>query len=203
MSLPSSHDQPDVSGTAPAIGAAPGQQDPLIARRDVLRAAALGAVAMASAAFVGGCATGAPATPGRAQTSPPGGTSGPVASATARGAAPSASAPGAVASAPALGKLVGTVAEVRAAGFKPYNDPQTGAPGVLVALASGGIGSWDNRCTHAYCAVPYDPGRRLLVCPCHSAEFDPNNDAAVVKGPATQALKPLPVTVDGAGSIYR
>jgi Rieske Fe-S protein len=48
----------------------------------------------------------------------------------------------------------------------------------------------------------YDPQSKLLVCPCHGAEYDPTQDAQVVAGPAPSPLTKLPITVDAKGNIY-
>jgi thiosulfate dehydrogenase (quinone) large subunit len=57
-------------------------------------------------------------------------------------------------------------------------------------------------CTHAGCTVEYDPQSKLLVCPCHGAEYDPTHDAQVVAGPAPSPLTKLLITIDSKGNIY-
>lgn len=83
-----------------------------------------------------------------------------------------------------------------------YKDPKTGDPAVLIRLASGGVVAFDAVCTHAGCTVPYDPARKLLVCPCHGARYDPTRGAAVVGGPAPQPLTRLPIRVDASNNVY-
>lgn len=86
--------------------------------------------------------------------------------------------------------------------YLSYNDPKTGDPAVLIKLVSGTVVAYDAVCTHAGCTVPYDPARKLLVCPCHGARYDPARGAAVVGGPAPQALTKLPIRVDAASNVY-
>jgi rieske iron-sulfur protein len=55
-------------------------------------------------------------------------------------------------------------------------------------------------CTHAGCSDwAWEPGKRMLQCPCHESQFDPKDDARVSGGPATRRLPRLPLKVeDGA-----
>jgi thiosulfate dehydrogenase (quinone) large subunit len=77
-----------------------------------------------------------------------------------------------------------------------FTAPSSGDPGVLVHLSSGDFVAYDALCTHAQCAVQYDPSSRLLLCPCHGAAFDPAHGASVVQGPAPTPLTSIPVTVN-------
>ncbi|HYL40443.1 MAG TPA: Rieske (2Fe-2S) protein [Candidatus Binatus sp.] len=129
----------------------------------------------------------------------------------AAGATP---APGATAAigptTPPGGTAIAKVADVRSAGAAPFQVPQNapstlpaGDPGIVVQLADGSFVAFDAVCTHQGCTVEYDQPDRLLVCPCHSAVFDPAHDAAVLGGPAPSPLQKLPIVVDNAtGEIY-
>jgi thiosulfate dehydrogenase [quinone] large subunit len=105
---------------------------------------------------------------------------------------------------------IARVSDVTAAGAAaftvPFNAPAplpAGDPGVIVQLADGSFVAYDAICTHQGCTVEYDQPDRLLVCPCHSAVFDPANNAAVMGGPAPTPLAKLPIVVDQAsGQIY-
>ena len=98
------------------------------------------------------------------------------------------------------GTKIGSVADLQSQGSLPFNDPSTGDPG-LVVQAKGKVVAFDAVCTHAGCTVSYDPSQKLFLCPCHGAEFDPANNAAVVAGPAPTPLPAIKVTVSG-GEIY-
>lgn len=83
-----------------------------------------------------------------------------------------------------------------------YTDPGSGDQALLLRLANGQYVSFDAGCTHGTCTVAYDTGRRLMVCPCHGAIFDPAHCAAVLVGPAKDPLYQLPIRVDASGDVY-
>ena len=114
-------------------------------------------------------------------------------------ATPSAS-PSAAAS--PTGTRIGSLSTLKSDGSLSFTDPATGDPGLAVELPTGGVAAFDAVCTHAGCQVDYDPGSKLLVCPCHGAEFDPSRGAAVVAGPAPTPLAPIKVQVATDGGVY-
>ena len=75
------------------------------------------------------------------------------------------------------------------------------------ALASGeqailfrtkkGIFAYSKTCTHQGCTVEYSPSNKKLICPCHSANFDPFNGAKVTIGPANTPLPKINVKIQG------
>jgi thiosulfate dehydrogenase [quinone] large subunit len=97
---------------------------------------------------------------------------------------------------------VGTLGQLRSRGSFTFTDPTSGDPAVAISLAGGSVVAFDSVCTHAACPVSYDSGQRLLVCPCHGAEFDPAHGAAVVAGPAPTPLSPINLQVGSDGGIY-
>lgn len=57
-------------------------------------------------------------------------------------------------------------------------------------------------CTHLGCTVNAKlDGEGHISCPCHGSQFDPNNGAKVVSGPAARALPSLPIKIGDDGSI--
>lgn len=74
-----------------------------------------------------------------------------------------------------------------------------GAPAALVRLADDRVVAYSRICTHAGCSVGYDSSARLLVCPCHGAEFDPAKRAQPLPGgPTSTPLQYIDVVVDRA-----
>ena len=84
---------------------------------------------------------------------------------------------------------------------KLVDQPASGIPAILVRLAKDQVVAFEAICTHAKCVVGLDADRRLIVCACHGAEFDPSRQAAVVAGPAPRPLPPIKVRVDRDGTI--
>ena len=66
------------------------------------------------------------------------------------------------------------------------------------ARAVDGIVAYSANCTHAACAVSeWAADQRLLVCPCHSSEYDPAKGASRVTGPTARPLPALPIKLLG------
>ncbi len=100
------------------------------------------------------------------------------------------------------GTRIGALADLQSRGSLTFQDPATGDPALAISLPGGSVVAFDAVCTHAGCQVNYDSGQRLLVCPCHGAEFDPAHAAAVVAGPAPTALASIKVQVGSDGGVY-
>ena len=100
------------------------------------------------------------------------------------------------------GTLLGSVRALSRNQALTYTDPASGDPAILLHLADGRYVAYDAVCTHAGCTVPFDPARRLLICPCHGATYDPARGAAVIAGPAPQPLASLAIRVDAQGNAY-
>ena len=94
-----------------------------------------------------------------------------------------------------------TIAQVQAVpknSAVTFTIPSTGDPGVLVHLPNQQFAAFDATCTHAGCEVGYDPGSGHLICPCHGAQFDPTQQAAVLQGPAQLPLTAVKIHIDTA-----
>ena len=76
-----------------------------------------------------------------------------------------------------------------------FTAPAVGAA-VLVRLGADEVVAYSRTCTHAGCLVGYDSSNRILVCPCHGAEFDPAHGAEAIAGPTSTALPAVDVVVD-------
>jgi thiosulfate dehydrogenase (quinone) large subunit len=95
------------------------------------------------------------------------------------------------------GTRVASLAAIPVGGVIGFNAPGVG-PAVLLRPAQDRVEAYSRICTHAGCLVGYNPQARLLVCPCHGAEFDPSRGARPVAGPAFVPLRPIPVSIDQA-----
>jgi thiosulfate dehydrogenase [quinone] large subunit len=95
------------------------------------------------------------------------------------------------------GRVLTTLDRLPVGGAAAFNDPRVG-PAALVRLSTDQVVAYGRTCTHAGCLVGYNEGARLLVCPCHGAEFDPAHHAEPVAGPAPTALPSIDVVVDRA-----
>jgi thiosulfate dehydrogenase [quinone] large subunit len=185
------------SGAAPRVAPQAGRYDP--GRRDVLRGAMVGTATL----FLGGVAAAA----SRLRDTPSDGLAGSAAAPlhstrshpTARPSPRTARSPGMTGvpgPSPKGHEIIGLdrIPIGEAVGFSGPG----GEPAVLVRLAPHNVVAFSRICTHAGCEVGYDAGARLLVCPCHGAEFDPSRKARPVAGPAPSPLQGIRVVIDPA-----
>ena len=166
-----------------------------LGRREFLRAGTVGAVSIVMGVF-GLALAGSPTkNAGLGRLAPSGGSAGSGGGAAAGGAGPGTAPAGPPAPA-ANGRVIATLNELpvgRAVGFTGPG----GTPAALVRLADGRVVAYSRICTHAGCEVGYATGPRLLVCPCHGAEFDPANHAEPLPGsPTSTPLPSINVVVD-------
>jgi Rieske Fe-S protein len=70
---------------------------------------------------------------------------------------------------------------------------------VLTRDAQGDVRGYSATCTHQGCKVD-DVKNGRITCPCHGSAFDAST-GAVVQGPATRPLPPVPVVVR-EGNVY-
>jgi Rieske Fe-S protein len=78
------------------------------------------------------------------------------------------------------------------------------------ARAAQGVVAYSAICTHTGCdAWLWQRDSKTLKCPCHDSEFDPKEEARVIRGPASRRLPALPLKVDndilmvGSGFVGR
>jgi thiosulfate dehydrogenase [quinone] large subunit len=97
---------------------------------------------------------------------------------------------------PPQGTPIASLDDVPIGGALPFSD--AGQPAVLCRFAKDRVAAFSRVCTHAGCLVDYDPGTKLLICPCHGAAFDPANGAEPVAGPTPIPLPSIRVAIDHA-----
>lgn len=73
---------------------------------------------------------------------------------------------------------------------------------VRLRSSANGIVAYSAICTHLGCTVLQDlTDEGYILCPCHASEFDPAENARVVRGPARKPLPALPITIAPDGTI--
>ena len=66
---------------------------------------------------------------------------------------------------------------------------------VVVHVTDGCFAAVWHICTHGACVVGYQPGSKLVECPCHGSQF--GLDGAILRGPATRPLQAFEAIRDG------
>lgn len=150
----------------------------VVGRREMLR----GVLLAGATVFVAGTSAALAGSPPRSAITP-------------RAAGSAGSESGAAANSATSGTPIATLSQVPVGAAIGFSDPGVG-PAALVRLGQDTVVAYSRVCTHAGCLVGYDPSSRLLVCPCHGAEFDPARQGEVVAGPAPSPLAPVHVEVD-------
>jgi rieske iron-sulfur protein len=64
----------------------------------------------------------------------------------------------------------------------------------LKEAAAEGVLAYSALCTHLGCVMnQWNEGKKLFVCPCHEATFDPMKEGKVASGPGPRSLPILPL----------
>jgi Rieske Fe-S protein len=85
-------------------------------------------------------------------------------------------------------------------GSPVYFEYPKGYPNILMKNADGALTAVSMLCTHVCCECTYEPGSRVIFCPCHGSVFDATGK--VLRGPAGTPLPSIRLTVDTSGYIY-
>lgn len=89
------------------------------------------------------------------------------------------------------------LADLPIGGSHNFTHSTQGIPAVLFRTKVG-VFAYSAICTHQGCTVSYNSSSKHLQCPCHGAQFDPNNGAKAVSGPTQTPLAKVKVKVSGA-----
>jgi ubiquinol-cytochrome c reductase iron-sulfur subunit len=67
----------------------------------------------------------------------------------------------------------------------------------------GSLFAYSKICSHMGCPTSlYEDQTMRILCPCHQSQFQANEYARPVFGPAARPLAQLPITVDDQGYLY-
>jgi Rieske Fe-S protein len=85
-------------------------------------------------------------------------------------------------------------------GSPVYFEYPAGYPNVLFKRSDGTLAAFSMLCTHVCCETTYEASTSVFYCPCHGSEFD--SSGKVIRGPASNPLPSITLTVDSSGDIY-
>jgi thiosulfate dehydrogenase [quinone] large subunit len=81
-----------------------------------------------------------------------------------------------------------------------FTVPGTNAGAILIHEQDGSVKAFSTVCTHEGCEVEFVASAKMLMCPCHGAQFDITTGNAT-HGPARRPLASYKVQVDSSGNI--
>jgi nitrite reductase/ring-hydroxylating ferredoxin subunit len=84
---------------------------------------------------------------------------------------------------------------------KTFTNPADDNDSLLIRLPNGNFVAFESDCPHEGVTCHYDSGLQKIVCPRHTAYFDPFNNAAVLQGPPKKPLPSVPIKVNADGTV--
>jgi thiosulfate dehydrogenase (quinone) large subunit len=99
------------------------------------------------------------------------------------------------------GTLIGPAVDVPVGGAASFTDPAQQVPALVVQVVRGQFRAFSAVCPHAGCTVQFDGTNDVFACPCHGSVFNATT-GAVLQGPATTGLSPIPVSLGPNGQLY-
>jgi thiosulfate dehydrogenase (quinone) large subunit len=99
------------------------------------------------------------------------------------------------------GKAIAEASKVPVGGSLGFTDPASGDPGLIIQHTEGQFVAFNAVCPHAGCTVGYAPNAKLIVCPCHGSEFNPET-GGLVRGPAPHGLSTIPIAESSGGELF-
>jgi thiosulfate dehydrogenase [quinone] large subunit len=99
------------------------------------------------------------------------------------------------------GTPIGPAADVPLGGAASFTDPAQQVPALVVQVKRGQFRAFSAVCPHAGCTVQFDGANDVFACPCHGSVFNATT-GAVLQGPATTGLSPIPVALGPNGQLY-
>ncbi len=84
---------------------------------------------------------------------------------------------------------------------KTFTNPADSNDSLLIRLPNGNFVAFESSCPHEGVTCHYDSGLQKIVCPRHTAYFDPFNNAAVLQGPPKRPLTAVAVKVNADGTV--
>lgn len=95
------------------------------------------------------------------------------------------------------GTPIGRASQVPVGEAGRFTDPASGNPAYVVHTTGADFVAFSAVCTHAGCAVEFNPGNMQFVCPCHGGTYDART-GQVLAGPPPSPLPPIQVhVIDG------
>jgi nitrite reductase/ring-hydroxylating ferredoxin subunit len=84
---------------------------------------------------------------------------------------------------------------------KTFTNPADDNDSLLIRLPNGNFVAFESDCPHEGVTCHYDADKQKIVCPRHTAYFDPFNNAAVLQGPPKKPLPSVPIKVNADGTV--